>query len=176
MPLHCFMVPIAAQSHGSTAARQIGQWCRIFGVTWQGVSMRWMQINVILRLILPTHQPNELPHQRSRIINPEGLNLIGRCVLRPLIWKGHPWYIGLRYYTIGRIAFDYLIRKCIWTSVVKVICRNPQMNMNIVVMFLVRSNSRPTVSAVHVVPLDMKGCICHFAKWLIHPFISKGTM
>ena len=24
-------------------------------------------------------------------------------------------------------------------------------------------------------PLDMKGCICHFAKWQIHPFISKGT-
>ena len=21
----------------------------------------------------------------------------------------------------------------------------------------------------------MKGCICHFAKWQIHPFISKGT-
>ena len=25
------------------------------------------------------------------------------------------------------------------------------------------------------VPLDMKGCICHFLKWQIHPFISKGT-
>ena len=25
------------------------------------------------------------------------------------------------------------------------------------------------------VPLDMKGCICHFIKWQIHPFISKGT-
>ena len=23
-------------------------------------------------------------------------------------------------------------------------------------------------------PLDMKGCICHFVKWQIHPFISKG--
>ena len=22
----------------------------------------------------------------------------------------------------------------------------------------------------------MKGCICHFAKWQIHPFISKGTV
>ena len=29
---------------------------------------------------------------------------------------------------------------------------------------------------VHVVPLDMKGYICHFRKWQIHPFISKGTM
>ena len=28
----------------------------------------------------------------------------------------------------------------------------------------------------HIVPLDMKGCICHFAKWHIHPFISKGTI
>ena len=28
----------------------------------------------------------------------------------------------------------------------------------------------------HIVPLDMKGCICHFAKWQIHPFISKGTI
>ena len=24
--------------------------------------------------------------------------------------------------------------------------------------------------------LDMKGCICHFAKWQIHPFISKWTL
>ena len=23
--------------------------------------------------------------------------------------------------------------------------------------------------------LDMKGCICHFVTWQIHPFISKGT-
>ena len=28
----------------------------------------------------------------------------------------------------------------------------------------------------HVVPLDMKGCICHLTKWQIHPFISKGTI
>ena len=27
----------------------------------------------------------------------------------------------------------------------------------------------------YFVPLDMKGCICHFTKWRIHPFISKGT-
>ena len=27
----------------------------------------------------------------------------------------------------------------------------------------------------NVVPLYMKGCIYHFAKWHIHPFISKGT-
>ena len=26
------------------------------------------------------------------------------------------------------------------------------------------------------VPLDMKGCICHFTKWQIHPFIYKGTI
>ena len=26
-----------------------------------------------------------------------------------------------------------------------------------------------------IVPLDMKGCISHFLKWQIHPFISKGT-
>ena len=24
--------------------------------------------------------------------------------------------------------------------------------------------------------LDMKGCICHFTKWQIHPFMSKGTI
>ena len=23
-------------------------------------------------------------------------------------------------------------------------------------------------------PLDMKGCICHFVKWQIHPLQSKG--
>ena len=27
-----------------------------------------------------------------------------------------------------------------------------------------------------IVPLDMKGCICHFVKWQIHPSISKGTI
>ena len=27
-----------------------------------------------------------------------------------------------------------------------------------------------------IVPLDMKGCICHFAKWQIHPIISKGAI
>ena len=27
----------------------------------------------------------------------------------------------------------------------------------------------------YIVTLDMKGCICHFTKWQIHPFISKGT-
>ena len=25
-----------------------------------------------------------------------------------------------------------------------------------------------------VIPLDIKGCICHFVKWQIHPFKSKG--
>ena len=25
-----------------------------------------------------------------------------------------------------------------------------------------------------IVPVYMKGCICHFAKWHIHPFIYKG--
>ena len=29
-------------------------------------------------------------------------------------------------------------------------------------------------AAVRFVPLDMKGCVCHFTKWQIHPFISKG--
>ena len=28
----------------------------------------------------------------------------------------------------------------------------------------------------NIVPLDMKRCICHFTKWQIHPFISKGTI
>ena len=27
----------------------------------------------------------------------------------------------------------------------------------------------------NIVPLDMKGCICHFVRWQIHPFISNGT-
>ena len=26
----------------------------------------------------------------------------------------------------------------------------------------------------YAVILDMKGCFCHFTKWQIHPFISKG--
>ena len=28
----------------------------------------------------------------------------------------------------------------------------------------------------YIVSLYMKGCICHFKKWQIHPFISKGTI
>ena len=27
----------------------------------------------------------------------------------------------------------------------------------------------------YVIPLDMKGCICHFVMWQIHHFASKGT-
>ena len=27
-----------------------------------------------------------------------------------------------------------------------------------------------------IVPLDIKGCICHFTNWQIHPFIYKGTI
>ena len=27
----------------------------------------------------------------------------------------------------------------------------------------------------HIFTLGMKGCFCHFVKWQIHPFISKGT-
>ena len=27
----------------------------------------------------------------------------------------------------------------------------------------------------YFVPLNMKGCICHFTKWQIHPFMSRGT-
>ena len=30
--------------------------------------------------------------------------------------------------------------------------------------------------AAYNVPLDMKGCICHFVKWQIHPFISKEAI
>ena len=26
----------------------------------------------------------------------------------------------------------------------------------------------------HHIPLNMKGCICHFTKWQIHHFIPKG--
>ena len=30
------------------------------------------------------------------------------------------------------------------------------------------------INGMHIVPLDMKRCICHLVKWQIHPFISKG--
>ena len=29
-----------------------------------------------------------------------------------------------------------------------------------------------TVHSLYIVPLGIKGCICHFVKWQIHPFIS----
>ena len=35
-------------------------------------------------------------------------------------------------------------------------------------------NVKPRHQSIYV-PLDMIGCICHFTKWQIHPFISKGT-
>ena len=38
-----------------------------------------------------------------------------------------------------------------------------------------RVSDRVTVSHWYIVPLGMKVCICHFVKWQIHPFISKGT-
>ena len=31
-----------------------------------------------------------------------------------------------------------------------------------------------TSKCKQIVHLDLKGCICHFSKWQIHPFISKG--
>ena len=39
----------------------------------------------------------------------------------------------------------------------------------------VESNILGPNSCDQVVPLDMKGCICLFEKWQIHPFISKET-
>ena len=38
-----------------------------------------------------------------------------------------------------------------------------------------RFSNRPLGYERVYLPLDMKGCICHFKKWQIHPFISKGT-
>ena len=29
---------------------------------------------------------------------------------------------------------------------------------------------------LHIVPLGIKGCICHFVKWQIHSFIAKVTI
>ena len=29
---------------------------------------------------------------------------------------------------------------------------------------------------IHFVPLNMKGCICHFTNWQTHTFIPKGTI
>ena len=29
---------------------------------------------------------------------------------------------------------------------------------------------------MQIIPLDMEGCICHFIKWQIHPFISEGPI
>ena len=37
------------------------------------------------------------------------------------------------------------------------------------------TDSPNEILAQHIVPLDMKRCICHFLKWQIHPFISKGA-
>ena len=34
------------------------------------------------------------------------------------------------------------------------------------------NRNKRRVSTVYINPLDMKGCICHFTKWQIHPFIS----
>ena len=33
-----------------------------------------------------------------------------------------------------------------------------------------------TKNRVHIIPLDMKGCLCHFTVWQRHPFISKGPI
>ena len=36
-----------------------------------------------------------------------------------------------------------------------------------------RATQVTTICNLTSLPLDMKGCICHFVKWQIHPFISK---
>ena len=38
-----------------------------------------------------------------------------------------------------------------------------------------RSFADVSFLCTNIVPLDMKGCICHFVRWQIHPFISNGT-
>ena len=30
------------------------------------------------------------------------------------------------------------------------------------------------IAYVCIILLDTKGCICHFVKWQIHPFVSNG--
>ena len=35
------------------------------------------------------------------------------------------------------------------------------------------SSPRQQVFSETICPLDLKGCICHFGKWQIHPFISE---
>ena len=38
------------------------------------------------------------------------------------------------------------------------------------------SHNTQLTTHAHLVSLEMKGCICHFAKWQIHPLISKVTI
>ena len=35
---------------------------------------------------------------------------------------------------------------------------------------------RKVFKQLYIIPSDMKGCICHFTKWQINPFISKGSL
>ena len=45
------------------------------------------------------------------------------------------------------------------------------------VTYITRISTKTTRQAnIYIVPLDMKGCIFHLAKWKIHHFISKGTI
>ena len=44
------------------------------------------------------------------------------------------------------------------------------------VVFTTHASTTLYPPGTHIVPLEMKGCICHFAKWQIHPLISKGTV
>ena len=46
-------------------------------------------------------------------------------------------------------------------------CRNSMLRKEHDVMFCYH---------IYIVPLEMKGFICHLVKWWIHPFISKGTI
>ena len=44
-----------------------------------------------------------------------------------------------------------------------------------IIFFWLKHNPQFEINPSYIVPLDMKVCICHFVKWQIHPFISKGT-
>ena len=68
--------------------------------------------------------------------------------------------------------FNVTIMSCAHWAVTKML--DGTQHWNIIQLFM--SLIFPSIPLAQVVHLDMKGCICHFVKWQIHPFISKGTI
>ena len=72
------------------------------------------------------------------------------------------------------IVVDYLYELPKYGGQRNQVQQTPDVDSMFVQCWIDVADGGPTLKQ-HIAPFDMKGCICHFVKWQIHPFISKET-